>query len=181
MSLAELIVASAIFTGIGYVLSLTMGASETSHRTVTGSAELNDAVRTTTETLRDELRAARRSTIVTQDAGGFTTLEFQTAIPSAGALPAWGAFDRSLSPDEAQCAQPGWTVRYVADAALGDSPPLVRQVVDTAGTVRAQATLADAVSQFNVTESGDVWVIELIAVGETGTRREEFDVRTRDL
>ena len=181
VSLLEVGVASTIFVGRGYVLALSVRVSDASKATVEDVADANASMRETTTLLRDELRAARASTLSVVDAGdGFSRGQLQTALPSTGGNFAWGAYERELDVDEASCYREGWSIEYVADPTAGDNPPLERRVLNAGGSVVHTKTLATSVSQFSVTEAGDVWVVELTAVTEEGERHEEFDVRTRD-
>lgn len=180
LSLTEVILASSMFTGVGYVLSLGMRASDQSFDTVVHSSEANKDLRELTATFVDELKGARRASIQVTQAGGFSQLEFRTAIASSGAGPAWGAYERGLDVDEAECSKDGWSIRYGVDAAPQGNQSLVRSILDTTGTVQHSKTLAENVTQFSVTESGDVWVVALTTQGKEGIRNEEFDVRTRD-
>lgn len=170
-----------MFVGVGYVLSLSMQASNQSYDTVRNTAASNRSMRETTTVMRDELKAARRSSIQSVDVDGFTQIQFRYAIEGTGAVPAWGVFDRSLSPNEADCNQPDWTVRYSADAIVNGSRPLVRSIFDTANALQFSEVLVDNVTQFRVTESGDLWVVRVTADSGEGRHDEEFDVRTRDV
>ena len=181
VSLLEVVVASTIFVGLGYVLALSVRVSNASKDTVEDVAVANASMRETTTLLRDELRAARASTLTVVDAGeGFSRVQLQTALPSTGGNFAWGAYERELDVDESSCYREDWSIEYVADPAAGQNPPLERRVRNAGGSVVHTKTLAASVSQFSVTEAGDVWVVELTAVTEEGERHEEFDVRTRD-
>lgn len=180
MSLAEVILASSMFTGVGYVLSLGIRASDQSFDTVVHSSEANRDLRELTASFVDELKGARRASILETQVGGFSQLEFRTAIAGNGADPAWGAYERGLDVNEAECSQEGWSIRYGVDAAPQGTQSLVRSILDTNGTVQHSKTLAENVTQFSVTESGDVWVVALTTQGKEGIRNEEFDVRTRD-
>lgn len=179
VSLIEVSIASVMFVGMGYVLSLSMRASERSHDTVQSVATGNEEVRATTVSLRDELRSARASSISVAEYGGFAHLRFQVPVEGTGPEPAWGAFERELDHDEAACHREGWWIEYTADATAGEHPPLVRRVVDANGEIRHTETLASRVSRFRVTEAGEVWVVEWTAETSEGKRDEEFDVRTR--
>ena len=172
-------VSSTIFMGIGYVLSLSMRASDQSYDTIIDTSASNEDMREATAILRDELKAARRDSVVLLNGGATSSIEFSYAIESPGPLPAWGVFERDLFVNEDDCAQPDWTVRYATQGG-GPAPPLVRTIIDDTGNVRHTRTLFDAVEEFQITESGDVWVVELTAQQGGGRHEEEFDVRTRD-
>lgn len=180
VSLLEVVLAATLFTGIGYVLSLSMRASDQSYGTVASSVEANAEIRAFTVLFTDELKGARQASIAAADNGGFSTIEFQTAIESAGGGPTWGAFERGLDVDEANCSQAGWSVRYGVEQAQDGTNELVRSIVDDVGAVQHTRTLAAEVTEFSVNEVGDVWVVGLTTQGNEGTRHEEFDVRTRD-
>lgn len=181
ISVVEMLLAVTVFSGVGYVLSMTLTASEATHDTVERTAEMNASVRDCIGSMRDELRAARAASIVVDDVGGFARLTFQTAIQGgAPGAPAWGAYERELDLDEALCHRAGWSVRYVADPGVAQPPPLQRQILDDVGAVRHTEVLVDAVTDFDVTDAGAVWSIEFTAVVDGTTRIEEFDVRTRD-
>lgn len=180
LSLVEVVLASTLFTGIGYVLALSMRASDQSYATVTSGVAANTEIRAFTTCMADELKGARAATVDVAQDGVHSRIEFQTAIRSDDAEPAWGAYERDLDVAEANCSQPGWNVRYrvVGGQEGGDS--LVRQIVDTSGEVRHTRTLAEDVTEFTVSAVGDVWVVRLTTQGKEGIRHEEFDVRTRD-
>ncbi len=185
MSLIEVILASTMFTGVGYVLSMGMRASDQSFDTVVNSSEANKDLRDLTAVFVDELKAAQRSTIEVTQQAGFSQLEFCTAIAGTGGNPAWGAYDREISIDESECSREGWSIRYGVDAPTQGTmtqgnASLVRSILDVDGTVQHSTTLAENVTHFSVTEAGDVWVVELTTQGKEGIRNEEFDVRTRD-
>lgn len=176
----EVVLASTIFTGIGYVLSLSMRASDQSYGTVASSAAANEEMRELTHLVSDELKAARFDSVDVQDVGGFSQLQFQTAISGVGVGPFWGAYERDLDLDEANCSREGWSVRYGVEQAQEGATTLVRSIVDDAGVVQHTRTLTEGVTAFNVAAVGEVWVVALTTRGDEGTRHEEFDVRTRD-
>jgi len=181
ISVVEMLLAVTVFSGIGYVLTMTLSASESTHDTVERTAEMNRSVRETIRSMSDELRAARAASVVVDDVGGFDRITFQTAIEGAApGVPAWGAYERDLDLDEALCHRAGWSVRYVADPGAAQPPALVRQVLDDVGVVQHTEVLLDAVTAFEVTATGDLWAVQFTAVVDGTTRIEEFDVRTRD-
>jgi hypothetical protein len=180
LSLVEVVLASTIFTGIAYVLSLSMRANDQSYDTILQTSDSNAAMREMTTVLSDELKAASRPTIQVQDFGGFSRLEFSYAIASAGPDPMWGVFERELSLQEDECSREGWTVRYFADPAAGPTRPLVRSILDDKRKVHHTRILAENVETFSVTPSGDVWVVRVTTRTDEGRHEEEFDVRTRD-
>lgn len=172
-------VSSTIFMGIGYVLTLSMRASDQSYDTIIETSASNGEMRDATAILRDELKAARRDSVVLGNGGPTSSIEFSYAIEGPGPAPAWGVFERDLFVNEDDCAQAGWTVRYAAQGG-GETPPLARSIIDDTGTVRHTRTLFDAVEEFQITENGDVWVVQVTALQGGGRHEEEFDVRTRD-
>ena len=181
-TLIETVLASTLFVGIGYVLIMSTRASEQSHRTVSQNAASNDSLREVSQTLRDELRSARRSTIqLNQVTGGNATIRFQTAIAGTGGTASWGVFDRRISPDETLCRQPDWFIQYaVEDLAMAPNS-LVRRVIDDTGTTQLTHVMAHDVVSFTVDNTGDVWGLRLETLGNEGMREDEFDVLIRNM
>ena len=180
LSLIEVTIAITLLSMIGYVAALSLRAGDQSLATVSSTIEINTSYREATGKLRGELKAAERSSItIVNLASGDRSIEFRTAIRGAGG-PTWGVFDRRLAIDETACHKDGWTVRYTVLVNGAGTKTLVRQVLDTAGTLQLVENLVTDVMEFRVTETGSVWVIELRTEGARGKRYEEFDVRTRD-
>lgn len=179
-TLIEIVLASTIFVGIGYVLIMSSRASEQSHRTVSMNVESNSTLRKVTGRLRDELRSANRETLqLDQPGAGNATLRFQTAI-DGGPTAAWGVFDRRLSPNEANCNCEGWFIQYSVEQGGLAINELVRRVIDLNGDTQLMHVMATDVVRFSVDSSGDVWVLRLETLGDEGSRKDEFDVRIRN-
>lgn len=179
-TLIEMMIASTLFVGVGYVLLMSSRASERSHQTVSRNVESNDKLREVTARLQDELRSARSSTIeLTQPFAGTATIEFQTAIDGF-AGPAWGVFDRRLATHEDECSREGWTIQYAVEQGGLELNSLVRRVVDESGATHLVHTMVSNVVNFTVDATGDVWIIELETLGDEGRRKDEFDVRIRN-
>lgn len=180
-TLLETVLASTLFVGIGYVLVMSTRASEQSHKTVSQNVASNNNVREVSQGLRDELRSARLSTItLNQPSGGNATLRFQTAIAGVGGVVEWGVFDRRISPDEANCSQPGWFIQYAVEQGGVTPNELVRRVIDDTGATRLMHVMARDVVDFTVDNSGDVWGVHWETLGSEGKREDEFDVLIRN-
>lgn len=179
ISLVEVVLAAMIFAGIGYVLVLTLQASERSHETVVSNAASNADLRENTTTLRDELRGAQPTSIVHEQVNGYSRLTFTTAIDGPAGATTWGAFDRRIAVNEDDCHQAGWQIRYEVAAQQDGSQALERQILDGAGRIQLEDTLVGDIEQFEITDEGDVWVVALVTNGEEGRREDEFDIRTR--
>ena len=180
-TLIEVILASTLFVGIGYVLIMSTRASEQSHRTVVRNAASNDTLREVSKSLQDELRAARSSTLVlTQPTNGNATIRFQTAIAGTGGVSVWGVFDRRISPNEALCNQPGWFIQYAVEQTALAPNVLVRRVIDDSGATQLIHQMAHDVVSFTVDDSGEVWGLQLETLGSEGKRQDEFDVLIRN-
>ncbi len=172
-------IATTMFVGIGYVLSLSMRASASSHTTVVTNAASNVDLRESTESLRDELRGARPDSITVQRIGGNDQLTFTTAIQGPAGSTTWGAFDRRIDVDEDACHRDGWLVRYEVAVDADGGVNLHRRILDATGAQQLDETLLSDVERFTVTDDGEVWVIEVVTEGPEGRRQDEFDVRTR--
>lgn len=182
MSLVEVTIASTLFAGLGYVLLLSLRVSESSHESVASNADASEELRETASVMREELRSALMSSVsVMSPPGGTSVLTLQTAVRSSGSTPAWGAYDRNLDPDPDACHKAGWSLRYSVASSGVNQGDLVREILDDAGGIALTETLAHDVNTFQVTESGEVWVIQVATTASDGTSyAEEFDVRTRD-
>lgn len=180
-TLIETILASTLFVGIGYVLIMSTKASEQSHKTVSRNVASNDNVRAVSKALRDELRAARLSTItLDQPAAGNATIRFQTAIAGAGGASAWGVFDRRLAIDEDNCSREGWFIQYAVEQNGVTPNELVRRVIDGTGATQLMHVMARNVVDFTIDNSGDVWGVHWETLGSEGKREDEFDVLIRN-
>ena len=189
-TLIETAVALAIFTALGYTLSVVVALGKHSQTTITGLTTEDRSLRLATTDLIEDLRTSSDATItVTALPDGNHKVKFMQPIDAGGAQ-TWGVYDRSINPNP----MPNWHVQYIVrDLALGGGAvdkQLVRQVLDDTDVVKKEKVLADNLQAgnqvppgFKMVKVGLVWQITLSTQGKVEGRsgiREVFHVQTRN-
>lgn len=193
-TLLEYTIALVVVMTLGYSLVLTLGVGHLMERTVIQVAEENQAFRKAVNTLTEELRTSRDSTVSIQTlADGNHQIRFMMPIV-VGEVTSWGVHDRTLGSDPASQSVPGWSVRYtVRDQATGNGTAvkqLVRQILDAALVVRKETVLATGLRSgavnppgFRVVRNGAIWEVTLTTEGLVSEKTMlggVFHVRTRN-
>jgi len=193
-TLLEMMISLTILAFLGYCLLIAVDVGHDSQQTVQRITAEERAMRRSTTSLVDELRASRDASItITPLADGNHQVRFQMPIEVAG-VPDWGVFDRTLGPDEATQNRVGWSLRYtvriVPDGNGGVDRQLVRQILDAAQAVQRERVVAtgllsggDVPPGFTMVRQGDIWELTLSTeghLGGAGGTRAIFHVRTRN-
>jgi prepilin-type N-terminal cleavage/methylation domain-containing protein len=171
-TLLEMIVALAIFSVIGYTLTMAVDSAGGSHEQMLRSTKSNKALRRSSAILIDELRTSSDATVtVTALVDGNSELTFMMPIDVGGVFD-WGVWDRSLGPDPVDQNMPGWSIRYtVSPVVLDDGTldrQLVRQVRDDLGAIYSSQVIvhdlrdgAVAPAGFSVQQNGALWRVTI--------------------
>lgn len=193
-SLLEYTIALVLVTTLGYSLVLTLGVGHLMERTVIQVAEENREFRKAVNTLTEELRTSRDSTVSIQTlSDGNHQIRFMMPIV-VGGVTSWGVHDRTLGSDPASQDVPGWSVRYtVRDQPTGNgtaTKQLVRQILDAALVVQKENVLATGLRSgaanppgFRVVKNGSIWEVTLTTEGLVSEKTilgGVFHVRTRN-
>lgn len=192
-TLLESIVSLAVFSVVGYALTLAFGAGTNAEHSVSQTAGQERLLRGTTEMLADELRASNdaRITVATL-ADGNHSVTFMTRI-QVGTTLAWGVHDRFLGSTDAQQNRANWSLRYTVVSVVSGGTTtrrLVRQVLDNALAVQRQDVVLERVRNgtanpagFRVVKQGSMWVVTISTDGESAAEegmRVVFHVQARN-
>ena len=182
-TLLEVVVATASFATIGYVLLFAVKASTDSQSAIYGSTEQHRMLRRASRSLLDELAMASDDTITVAQSQGTnspTTLTFRQRIENGGTA-GFGVVHLGVPQED-------WSLVYAVEAPStdGDERRLVRRIVDDAGVTQksdlvARGLVAGA-EGFRVTQAGDLWEITLTTEGRGNNQGigETFHVRARN-
>ena len=193
-TLLEMMISVSIFAALGYALLTAVDIAHDSDVTVMRIASEDRSTRTSTTSLLDELRSTSDANItVATLADGNHRVRFTMPVEVAGVL-GWGVFDRSLghTPDDQN--KVGWSLQYTVRSVTGtDGKPtreLVRQILDTAGTLHSESVVARGLRSgtqtpagFKMVPSGDLWEITLSTnstADHSAILRTVFHVKTRN-
>lgn len=194
-TLVELAVALLVTAVVGTALMSLVDVSRKGARTVYTETAAGKALRAAAEGVARDLRQASQSQL------SITTLSDQNhevtlrqPVSVAAGVVSWGVYDPVLGPDKAARTKPGWSLRYTVRTVLLDSGiidrRLVRQILDSAGTVRHERLILRhlqpgfaAQPGFRITQSGVLWKVTISARAGAGTgpiRSLSFDVALRN-
>lgn len=185
-TLVEVTISSGIFLVIAYALAGAVDMGTGSTRTVMEITSQNAELRTSARSMVDELKTTTENQLsVAVLADGNHQVDFRVPILD-GADFDWGAFDRSWGPNAADQNQLDWMLRYTV-VQVGDERDLVRQVLDEAGDVQEQETLATGLRRgdganpgFQLNQVGDMWQLTVTTEGKTeGSLGRRTDVHLR--
>jgi len=193
-TLLEVVIATTIFTVIGYTLLQSVALGESSQATIQGIASSNKWTREVHDVMSNELKVSDDDHIlVTQLADGNTQLSCMHRIEVAG-VPAWGVFDASLGDTVEDQNREDWQIRFTVEEvpAIGGGAEraLVRQLIDADGTIQTTKVLARGLRDgaadppgFAAAKVGEMWVIQITEEGRTNDqagKRTNFHVKTRN-
>jgi type II secretory pathway pseudopilin PulG len=192
-TLLESTIAIVISISLGYVLTVVLGISRHSERTVVKVAAEDADFRDATDTISRELRASTDAQVtVTLLPDGNNQVQFMIPLVAGGVV-TWGVHDRMLGNDQASQDRQGWCFRYTVRSVVSGgvtTRQLVRQILDTTMTVQREKVLATGLRSgtqtppgFRVAKTGAVWEITLTteALVENKTQLGGvFHVRTRN-
>lgn len=193
-SLLELVIALSIFTTLGLSLFTVVDSAKRSHRAVTDGVAENEKLRSAVTGLADELKSTSTALMtITELADGNHEVTFQMPIEVAG-VPLWGVEERELGETAEDWVRADWFVRYTVeptpDATGYVNRVLLRQVMDEAGDVQLEQTVAENLNPgtaadpgFTVTQVGDMWEVCFSTDGHTTNtngRKAVFHVATRN-
>jgi hypothetical protein len=184
--LLEVIVATAAFATIGYVLLFAVKASTDSQAAISARADDHRVLRSASRSLVDELALAGDDTITVTTAGGagaFPELSFLQRIEN-GATAGFGVMHLGVPHAD-------WSRVYAVEepATDGDERRLVCRIVDDEGVTQRSTVVARGLRPadveppgFRVVQAGDLWEITLATEGQGNQDgiEEVFHVRARN-
>lgn len=170
-TLIELVIGLTLFTALGYVVMLTLGAGRSSNAVVERVVTEDQMLREASAALLDDLRSTNAAHVsIDVQADGNHAVRLQIGIDTAGAT-TWGVHERELGPTSAEQDRAGWFVRY-AVVVGGNGRELVREIYDDAGVLQRSRVLARGLRNgsgasrgFGLVQSGSVWEATLSTVG----------------
>lgn len=170
-TLIELVIGLTLFTALGYVVMLTLGAGRSSNAVVERVVTEDQMLREASAALIDDLRSTNAAHLsINVEADGNDSVRLQAEIEAAGAA-TWGVHERELGPTAAEQDRAGWFVRYIVVAGA-NGRELVREVFDDSGALQRSRVLARGLRSgagasrgFGLVQSGAVWEVTLSTVG----------------
>lgn len=192
-SLLEIMVATTIFSVVGYALSAAMNMAKNSHAVVVRAVSDNGSLRDGLTAVSDDMQTAGEESIeVVQLEGGNSSVDFMHPIDVAGEL-SWGVYDRKFGETEEEHNHDGWRVRYTVDSQAGPqgvTRTLLRQVLNEEQVLQSEETLLSGLRSgtsnppgFRVAKAGYMWEITITMTGYTEDGRGRgalIHVRTRN-
>jgi prepilin-type N-terminal cleavage/methylation domain-containing protein len=193
-TLLEVVVATMIFTVIGFTLLQSVSLGKSSRITVRDIATSNKWTREVHDVMSNELKVSDDDHIqTTQLADGNTQLNCMHRIQVAG-LPAWGVYDPSLGDTAEDQNREDWQIQFTVEEVPtlggGVERALVRHLINEGGEIQTTKILARGLRDgaadppgFAATKVGEMWVIEVTEEGRTNEQAGKgtsFHVKTRN-
>lgn len=194
LSLLEIVIALSIFTTLGLSLYTVVDSARRSHRAVTDGIAENEKLRKAVSGFADELKSTSAALMtITPLADQNDEVTFQLPI-EVGGVPVWGVEERAFGGPAENWVRADWSVRYTVeprpDATGYVNRVLLRQILDDAGDVQLEETVAEGLNPgtaanpgFTVTQAGDMWEVCFSTDGhatDTNGRKAVFHVATRN-
>ncbi len=180
MTLVEVAISSLLFAFLGFILTTSMNVGIRTQQTVSGSIASMDVLRDCSSKLRNGIRLAADSSIVsTTLSNGECDVTFEEPLTVNGSL-TWGVYDTRLGADINSHTQPGWNVQYTvvsssdpSNTTSGIRNDLVCRIRDANGATQFEETLISGLYQggvsdpgFSVLKTGEMWEIKLQCAGD---------------
>ncbi len=193
-TLLEVAIAASLMSILTYSFVVASNMGSNSYRAVERASDSTKKVRDVGESIKQEFMTTDQDNVnIVVLPDGNHQVTFQQPLILAGAL-TWGAYDATWGPNEVDKNQPDWWIRYTVQDFIGEDGDaqkrLVRQVLDVADIVQEQDTVATNLRSgaganpgFQVTQTGDVWVIQMYTEGQIEGSLGEgaaFNVRIRN-
>lgn len=193
-TLLEVAIAGCLMSVLTYSFVAASNMGNNSFGAVERAAESTREVREVGDTIKKEFCTTTTDSldiVVLED--GNHQVTFQQPLVVGGAM-SWGAYDATWGPNEDDKNQEGWWIRYTVQDFVNEDGEaqkrLVRQVLNVDSEPQEQETVATNLRTgagdnpgFQVTQTGDVWVIDVYTEGQVDGSLGEgasFNVRIRN-